>query len=191
VTTRLIAIIPVKSGSTRLPEKNMRYLLGKTLLQRAIDYVRASKRVKEFYVSTNDKAIAKTSRSLGAQVIIRPEQLTGETPLIEVYRHALEELDLDGIELMAGVQVDHPDRHISLDDAIDNFEAKQVDRLYSIDGKGGKNGAHLIMKVKSILSNHFNDEAAIVDDCTNIHYESDLVLAEKNLMLRIEESDLG
>ena len=164
MNTKVIAIIPAKGISTRLAGKNMRYLLGKTLLEHAIDYIKESTRITRFYVSTDDEIIAETGRSLKAEIIMRPTRLTGDTPLVEVYRHALAGLDIDQIEVMAGVQVDHPDRNISLDEALERFESEQADRLYSIDAQGKKNGAHLIMKVAAVQRNKFEKEKSIIDE---------------------------
>ena len=54
----IIAIIPAKGGSKRLPNKNMQPLCGKPMLQYAIDYVKESKKVSRVYLSTDDKSIS-------------------------------------------------------------------------------------------------------------------------------------
>ena len=178
----IIAIIPAKKGSNRLPEKNMRLLMGKPMIQYALDYVKQSKRISKIYVSTDDVAIADFAKAQGVAVVFRPESLGGETPLLDVYRHALNTLKLSGIETVAGVQPDHPDRTITLDQALEIYETQNLDVLFSKDAKGQKNGAHSVMNAKGILTNRFKKTAFIVDDCTNILYEPDLMLAEQRLI---------
>ena len=141
----IIAIIPAKKDSNRMPDKNMRVLLGRPLLEYAIDYAKQSRRISRIYVSTDDMAIADFAESQGVKVVSRPEILGGETPLLDVYRHALNTMKLKAVETVAGVQADHPDRNISLDVALDKYEDEGFDCLYSKDANGHKNGAHSIM----------------------------------------------
>ncbi len=177
----IIAIIPAKGGSNRLPKKNMQLLLGKPMLQYAIDYAKASKKVSKIYISTDDVFIFEYAISNGIEVIKRPSELGGETPLINVYRHALDNLKIDNIETVVGVQPDHPDRNISLDESLEYFHKQKLDFLASKEKDGTKNGAHNIMSANGLQTNIFNKSGYIVDDCTNVHYKSDLLKAEKNL----------
>tara|TARA_Y100000031_G_scaffold122314_1_gene137131 strand:- start:791 stop:1345 length:555 start_codon:yes stop_codon:yes gene_type:complete len=180
----IIAIIPAKKDSNRMPDKNMRVLLGRPLLEYAIDYAKQSRRISRIYVSTDDMAIADFAESQGVKVVSRPEILGGETPLLDVYRHALNTMKLKAVETVAGVQADHPDRNISLDVALDKYEDEGFDCLYSKDANGHKNGAHSIMSAEGILNEKFEKTGFIVDDCTNVHYESDLMIAERKLISR-------
>ena len=174
----IIAIIPAKKDSNRLPDKNMRPLLGRPMLEHAINYAKQSNRLSQIYVSTDDKAIADFTECQGVEVIIRPPSLGGETPLLDVYRHALNILLPKNVETVVGVQVDHPDRNISLDEALEIYEHNGLDYLYSKDVHGQKNGAHFILSTKGILENKFKKRDHIIDNCTNVHFESDLMKAE-------------
>ena len=40
-----------------------------------------------------------------------------------------------------------------------------------------KNGAHAILSIKGILENKFKKRDHIIDNCTNVHFESDLMKA--------------
>ena len=55
--------------------------------------------------------------------------------------------------------------------------------MFSMDGKGVKNGAHSIMSAKGVLSGQFNKIGHVEDNCTNIHYKEDLKLAERRLKI--------
>jgi len=179
----IIAIIPAKGYSKRLPNKNMRLLLGKPMLEYAIDYAEASNKVSRIYLSTDNESIAEFGKNRGVEVIIRSKDLGGETPLVDVYKHAIASKNMQGVNTIIGVQPDHPDRTVSLDKALKIFINDGLDLLYSKDLSGNKNGAHHIMSYYGLINNQFELTDFIIDDCTNIHYKSDLINAEKNLLL--------
>jgi len=185
----IIAIVPVKSESKRLPNKNMIIMNGKHLIEYTINYIKISKRVDDFYVSTDSDKVEEYCIENNIKIIRRTEDLGGETPLLDVYKDAMQKIkEREKIQILCGVQVDHPDRKISLDQAIKTFEEQKVDRLLSKERNGQKNGAHYI------LSNYFLNYGTsrrdyyLVDDCTNIHYYEDLIKAEKNLKKYEENS---
>jgi len=93
--TEILAVIPARLGSKRLPKKNMKMLCGKPLLAYTIDSVRNSHYVNRFIVSTEDRGIAKISQSYDAEAIIRPFELArDESPTEDVIFDALEQLQL-------------------------------------------------------------------------------------------------
>ena len=164
--------------------KNMQILLGKPMLQYAIDYTKECKKVSRIYLSTDNKLISEYGFSKGIEVIDRPTSLGGETPLLEVYRHALTKINLENISIVVGVQPDHPDRNISLNESLKYFQSQQLDFMSSTESDGTKNGAHNIMSAKGIISGEFKKKGYIEDNCTNVHYESDLLLAKERLKKR-------
>ena len=177
----IIAIIPAKGSSSRLPNKNMHLVLGKPMLQYAIDYAQSSEKVSKIYISTDNKIIADYAKSKNIEVIMRSNKLGGEVPLIEVYKDALYKIKNKNIDTLAGVQPDHPDRNISLDAILQIFENQNLDLLSSTELDGTKNGAYHIMSVKSMIAGEFLNKSVIQDDCTNVHYKSDILLAEERL----------
>jgi CMP-N-acetylneuraminic acid synthetase len=181
----IVIVIPAKGGSNRLPNKNMAPVNGRPMIDYAIDQALASKRAGAVYVSTDSDAIAAHAASRKIPVLRRPETLGGEVPIIEVYRHALANMpDGDNVSVVVGLQPDHPDRDISVDDSIAVFEREGADVLNSKEANGTKNGAHYV------LSRHFVDTGmarrttTIVDDCTNIHFPADLTRASERLSAR-------
>ena len=90
---QILAIIPARSGSKRIPKKNIRMLLGKPLLVHTIDAVKNSNHVNRFIVSTEDDKIAQISQSSGTEVIMRPLELArDESPTEDVIINVLEQL---------------------------------------------------------------------------------------------------
>jgi N-acylneuraminate cytidylyltransferase len=88
----VLAIIPARGGSKRLPGKNVRPLAGRPLIAHTIEAVRACADVTRVVVSTDDPAIARASLEAGAEVpFLRPAELsTDAAGSMEVVFHALE-----------------------------------------------------------------------------------------------------
>ena len=122
----IIAIIPAKLHSNRLKNKNLIKVKGKTLIEHAINYVLKSKKVKDFYVSTESKKIQNFLKKKKIKFIIRPKYLCGEAPLLDVYKHAFFKIKKKHkIKTIVGIQCDHPDRKVKLDKAIQLFKQKK------------------------------------------------------------------
>ncbi|MFW6145870.1 MAG: cytidylyltransferase domain-containing protein [Planctomycetota bacterium] len=91
--TECCAIIPARGGSVGITGKNLRPLQGKPLLAHTIEAGRAAQRIGRVVVSTDADAIADIAVQFGAQVVRRPEALSGPTASSEsALLHALESL---------------------------------------------------------------------------------------------------
>ena len=74
-----IAIIPARSGSKRIKNKNIKNFLGKPIISYTIKKLKESGLFKKIYVSTNCQKIAKISKKYGAEVpFIRDNRLAGD-----------------------------------------------------------------------------------------------------------------
>ena len=181
----IVIIIPAKGASTRLPNKNMSIINGRPMLDYAIDDALASKRADAIYVSTDSNSIAEHAERRGISVIRRPESLGGEVPIIEVYRHAFAKVpNHHKISTIIGLQPDHPDRDVSVDDALARFEGAEADVLNSTEADGTKNGAHFIISRHFVDTDEARKKIRIVDDCTNVHFSEDLERAARRLTAR-------
>ena len=181
----IVIVIPAKGGSTRLPNKNMAKINGRPMIGYAIDDALASKRAGAVYVSTDSDVIASHVESRNISVIRRPESLGGEVPIIEVYRHALANMsDGDKVEIIVGLQPDHPDRDVTVDESISRFEEGDADVLNSTEADGTKNGAHYVLSRHFVDTGEARRTVTITDDCTNIHFEDDLTRASARLKER-------
>ena len=74
----VLAIIPARGGSKGIPKKNIKKLLGKPLIQYSISEALKSKFVQKVVVSTDCFDIAEVSRSVGADVVMRPDSISGD-----------------------------------------------------------------------------------------------------------------
>lgn len=89
---KTIAIIPARGGSKRLKDKNIKVLNGLPLLVHSIRYAQQfPDLIDGIFVSTNDKGIKQVALDYGAQVIDRPEALSGDhATTISALQHALD-----------------------------------------------------------------------------------------------------
>jgi CMP-N-acetylneuraminic acid synthetase len=107
----LVALIPARSGSERVRDKNIRPLAGHPLLAYAIATARQSGIFDRIVCSTDSTKIAEVAQRYGADVpFLRPTELaTSTSPDIEWIKHALERLD-DHHDLFAIVRATNPFR---------------------------------------------------------------------------------
>ncbi|MFC2023761.1 cytidylyltransferase domain-containing protein [Chloroflexota bacterium] len=88
-----LAIIPARGGSRGIPRKNVRLLAGKPLIAHAIENGLEAGRVQRVIVSTDDLEIAGISRHFGAEVVLRPAEISGDAATSEsALLHCLEHL---------------------------------------------------------------------------------------------------
>jgi len=88
---KILALIPARAGSKRLPGKNLLKVGGKSLIARAIEIAQQIPEICDVLVSTNGNDIAGAARSAGALVPwLRPRELSSDDATsIEVALHAL------------------------------------------------------------------------------------------------------
>ena len=89
-----IVLICARGGSKGVPNKNIRPLLGSSLLERSIKIAKELKNVSRIIVSTDSKKIADLSIKAEAEVpFMRPKNLAlDDSPEWLVWRHAIEYL---------------------------------------------------------------------------------------------------
>lgn len=107
----VIALIPARSGSERVRDKNVRPLAGHPLLAYAIATARQSGIFDRVVCSTDNGKIAEVAQRYGAEVpFLRPSELaTATSPDIAWITHAFDQLD-DHYDLFAIVRATNPFR---------------------------------------------------------------------------------
>jgi CMP-N-acetylneuraminic acid synthetase len=88
---RILALIPARGGSKRLPGKNIRPLAGLPLIAWTIRAALAAGAFADVLVSTDDQSIADVATEYGASVPwLRPDDLSTDTATsVDVVLHAL------------------------------------------------------------------------------------------------------
>ena len=92
----IVALIPARSGSKRVPHKNIRPLAGHPLIAYSISAAVNSGVFSEVLVSTNSEKYADIARHYGAGVpFLRPQEYAESfSPDIEFVEHALNNLKI-------------------------------------------------------------------------------------------------
>jgi YrbI family 3-deoxy-D-manno-octulosonate 8-phosphate phosphatase len=99
---RVLAVIPARGGSKGVPAKNLLPVGGVPLVARAVRECRSTRLVTDVVVSTDDQAIAAAAREAGAEVVLRPAAIAGDTATSEAaVLHAM-----DAHEALHGAPVD-------------------------------------------------------------------------------------
>ncbi len=91
----ILAVIPARGGSKRIPRKNIRPFCGKPIIAYSIEAALGSELFDRVVVSTDDEEIAEVAKRFGAEVpFLRPPELAGDhTGTNDVVRHAVEWFD--------------------------------------------------------------------------------------------------
>ena len=96
----MIVIIPARGGSKGIPKKNLTKVGGVSLVERSIKAGLNAKCVSRVVVSTDDSEIMKLSEDSGAEVIIRPEGISGDIIMPDAaVLHALNTIQSSGGQL--------------------------------------------------------------------------------------------
>jgi len=134
---KILAVIPARKGSKRLPGKNKRILAGKPLTQWTIEAAQKSKSIDRVFVSTDCEELKSLSEQLGVEVpFLRPEQLAQDdsTPA-QVIAHTLDYFEKYGqnFEWVIWLQPTSPLRtSIDIENAIELLKEKKADGVISV-----------------------------------------------------------
>ena len=79
---KIVALIPARGGSKGIPEKNLRLLNGRTLVEWSIIHALESELIERVFVSTDSQKIRDVALKAGAEVpFLRPDALSGDQVL--------------------------------------------------------------------------------------------------------------
>jgi len=94
----ILAVIPARAGSKRLPGKNSKLLCGKPLVQWTIEAAVQCQSITDIIVSTDSEDIANIADKCGVPVpFLRPEEISGDTATaIDVVEHTVRYLAEQG-----------------------------------------------------------------------------------------------
>jgi len=99
----VIALIPARYSSTRLPGKMLREIAGRPLILHTLDRARSAKTIDRVIVATDDERILNAVRDAGGEAVMTsPEHQSGSDRIAEVAR------DLPEDSIIVNVQGDEP-----------------------------------------------------------------------------------
>jgi 3-deoxy-manno-octulosonate cytidylyltransferase (CMP-KDO synthetase) len=122
---KVVAVIPARRGSTRLTEKPLREIHGKTLIQRVWEQASKCRNLDTLMIATDDEEICTLARSFGARVVMTSSDIPSGSARVAA---AVEQIDGDW-DIAINIQGDMPfiDQRV-IDMAIDFFR-KNFDRF--------------------------------------------------------------
>ena len=132
---RVLAVIPARGGSKRLPRKNILDFNGKPLLSWTIQAGLQSNYIDRVILSTEDNEIATIARDEGADVpFMRPEELAGDTvTTVDVILHLMNSLSGENYEYILLLQPTSPLRTAEhIDQAVQLLIEKNADAVIGV-----------------------------------------------------------
>lgn len=109
--SNIIAVIPARSGSKSIVDKNIRQIHGKPLIAYSIIQCLDSKLFKKVYVSTDSEKYAKISKKYGpVEIIKRPKNICKDNSTdFEMIKHLIDNVSID-YEFIAHIRPTSPQR---------------------------------------------------------------------------------
>ena len=98
----ILAIIPARGGSKRVPRKNLKEMEGIPLVGIAVNHAKESNYINKIIVTTDDEEIGNVSVKYGAEVIDRPEHLKNDNTIMEadnILCDVVEKIENKGIQI--------------------------------------------------------------------------------------------
>lgn len=138
INKKILAVIPARKGSKRLPKKNIKDLNGKPLIAWTIEASTASKYITNTIVSSDSEDILNIAKKYGAETpFLRPKHLAeDESQSIDVITHAInyykEELNME-FDYVILLQPTSPLRTaVNIDEAIEYLIEKNAKAVISV-----------------------------------------------------------
>ena len=131
---KVIAIIPARSGSKSIKDKNIIKLGKKPLIAWSIEACFKSRYISRVYVSTDSKKYARIAKKFGpVEILLRPKKISGDFSTdYQMIKHAIESIDYD-YDYIAHIRPTTPLRKVSdLDSAIKEFSKSNFNSLRSV-----------------------------------------------------------
>lgn len=133
---KILIVIPARGGSKGIPSKNIKVLCDKPLIAHVIDTIKQSNYVDKFIVTTDDYEISTISNRYGANVVSRPEDLSGDdVPLDPVINHVVVNLEEKNeiYDIIVTIQPTSPLlKSITIDSAIKKMVDANIDTIITV-----------------------------------------------------------
>ena len=129
---KVLALIPARGGSKGIPNKNIKLFNGRPLIEWSIKLALKSKLIDKVVVSSDSLKILNISKKLGAEVILRPKNISGDKATTEsAINHCIKYFknDYEAIILLPPTS---PLRKLNdIDNAIKFFYLNKLDSCFS------------------------------------------------------------
>lgn len=129
----ILAVIPARGNSKRLPNKNILILVGKPLIAWSIEAGLKSEYIDKVVVSSDSNEILDISKKNGANIVKRPSELASDfATSFDAIKHAIDILDekFDFVILLQPTSPLRKSEHI--DEALELLINKKGDAVISV-----------------------------------------------------------
>ena len=122
---KVVAIIPARSGSKSIKDKNIVNFRGKPLIAWSIEQCFKSKKIDEVYLSTDSKKYASIAKKIGLEkIIFRPKSISNDKSTdFEFIKHFIENIKTNH-DVIAHIRPTTPLRNVAFLDKIIDFFIK-------------------------------------------------------------------
>ncbi|MBI3932548.1 MAG: hypothetical protein HY317_03975 [Acidobacteria bacterium] len=133
---RVLAVVPARGGTDRVPYLNIKRLGDRPLLAHTLDAAMAAKTLDRIVVSTEDATVREVAEAAGAEVLNRPADLARDIPSLKpVIVHAVGEIEARGerADVIVVLQVTSPFREAAaIDEAVERLVSGAFDAVISV-----------------------------------------------------------
>lgn len=130
----MVAVIPARGGSKRIPRKALADVGGTSLLERTVGQALRLRSIALVVVSTEDPRVRRAALAAGAEVLLRPRRLaTDAASSLAVLRHAIRALNLPPRATVVLLQVTSPLRaDADVEAALRRFRRGDADAVVTV-----------------------------------------------------------
>ena len=180
LTKNIVVIIPARSGSKRLKDKNIYNFRGKPMLYWSIKAAINSKLVKKIYVSSDSQKILKLAKKFGAETLTRSKLLSNDKVFkMDVIKDSVNQI----IEskktqptIVISLQANSPDITTEdIDNSIFSLIRNRRHEILSINDDLTQNAALRTMRYKTVFQNSLSTYVGnIITNTADIHTKNDI-----------------
>ncbi len=131
----VVAIILARGGSKGIPRKNIIDFCGKPLIVWTIEQLQQAKGINSIWVSSDSEEILSISKTCGAQIIHRPDDISSDVATSESsWLHALEIIEnkVGRVDIVIAPQVTSPLREpADIERGLRDFQEQKCDSMFS------------------------------------------------------------
>jgi CMP-N,N'-diacetyllegionaminic acid synthase len=182
---RVIAIIPARGGSKRLPGKNIYPLHGKPLMQYTIDACQQSEFIQDIFVSSDDSAILEVALQSGVVPLLRPADLADDTtPKLVAIRQAVNDAkvgQMDKDDIVVIPQANSPQITAQqIDSGIRLLLDHGLWEVMSCDVNGVQNAAFRIVRYHALFNTFLSAHCGfVIAQNMDVHTAADIENLQK------------
>ena len=188
---KIIAIIPARGGSKRLPRKALYPVNGVPMIKKVLDETKKSKYVDRIVVSTDDNEIKDLCVQNNIEVQDRPLKLSDDhTEKMDVIEYTTKKIIEDGYnpDIVVSLQSNSPEfKGIDLDKGIEFFLKELYDdhpicEVKSINPDMLQNACFRIMTTKTVFQKTLSIHVGVyMTDYIDVHNIEDVKEVEKRI----------